>query len=219
MAREIRKETHFGIEREVIYENDRKVGEIHRESRFGGSVKREYDNSGRFVSESQRGQSLSGEPVERKYDRSGRFISETRRVEGVAGTVYRECDPDGNPISEMRRHRTLMGGVIKRINAIRGRKEESPSGWVSSGSATGGAYASPSPDSWNIGTLLLVLAWVVASVGGASFANRLLEGHPTFATVILAVLIWLICLPGALLALAVLLPIALVLFVLIAIFR
>lgn len=80
--REVRKETDFwGNEKEVIYENNQRVGEIKTEERggflgLGGeSVKVEYDSSGKevsYIKNEERGGFLGigAEPVEVRYDSS-----------------------------------------------------------------------------------------------------------------------------------------------------
>jgi hypothetical protein len=69
VTKEIRKEKDWlGNEKEVIYEDGEKTGEIHNEETlFGAPVKREYDNEGRRVSETRHEHTFGGTPVERTY--------------------------------------------------------------------------------------------------------------------------------------------------------
>lgn len=116
--REVRKETDFwGNEKEVIYEDGERVGEI-REAQRGGilgigsdPVKVEYDNSGNEISytkQEERGSFLGigGEPTEVRYDSANNEVGQSR-VEERGGFlsigsrhVRVEYDKDGNEISQ-----------------------------------------------------------------------------------------------------------------------
>jgi hypothetical protein len=62
VGKEIRKETDWlGNEKEVVYENNEKVGEIRNETTFWGTeVKREYNPEGERVSETRHKQTFFG---------------------------------------------------------------------------------------------------------------------------------------------------------------
>ena len=135
--REVRKETDFwGNEKEVIYENDRKVGEVKTEERSGffgiggESVKVEYDTSGSEVSYSKQEErggflGIGAEQVEVRYDSSNKEIGHSRVEErggffGIGGHHARvEYDNDQNEISqtntERRGHFLGIGGERVRV--------------------------------------------------------------------------------------------------------
>jgi hypothetical protein len=135
--REVRKETDlWGNEKEVIYENDRKVGEIRTEERGGvfgiGSeaVRVEYDNSGReagYTKQEERGGfiGIGSEQVEVRYDSSHREVSHSKVEErggflGIGGHHVRvEYDNDGNEVSHTNTERRGdflgMGGHRVRV--------------------------------------------------------------------------------------------------------
>ena len=127
--KEVRKETDFwGNEREFIYENDRKVGEIKTEERggvfgmFGGEpVKVECDNTGKEISytkQEERGGFLGigAEPTEVRYDSSDKEIGHSRVEErggllGIGGHHVRvEYDENGNEVSQTNTER--RGGFL-----------------------------------------------------------------------------------------------------------
>lgn len=88
--REVRRETDFwGNDKEVIYEDNRRVGELRVEERggfcgIGGErVKVEYDNNGREAFHSRQEErggilGIGAENVEVRYDSSGNKISHSR---------------------------------------------------------------------------------------------------------------------------------------------
>lgn len=155
MSREIRKEKDWwGDEKEVVYEDGHKVGEIRAEETLGGfgpTVKREYGNDGKRVSETRREETLGGfgPTVDRTYV-DGKRISETRREKTLGGfgpTVERTY-VDGKRISETRYVKTLggLGPTVKREYLVRrpGPQTQQGSGATSSDS---GGYASYSSES------------------------------------------------------------------------
>ena len=126
MSEEIRKETDFwGNEKEVIYKDGNKVGEIRREETFfglGPSVKREYDNAGNKVGETRREETLFGlgPTVDRTYAPDGEQISETRKEQtlfGLGPQVERSYDKQGRLLSETRYEKTFLGfgPTVKRV--------------------------------------------------------------------------------------------------------
>lgn len=125
MSREIRKETDWwGDEKEVIYEDNHRVGEIRTEETWGGfgpTVQRTYDTDGERISETRSEETWGGfgPTVQRTYDTDGKRISETRTEEtwgGIGPTVQRTYDTDGERISEIRREETWggFGPTVKR---------------------------------------------------------------------------------------------------------
>ena len=121
MTREIRKEQDFwDKEREVIYENDKQVGEIRHETTAFGPITVEYDNNNHKVSETRTGTDAFGESVERTYDPNGQLISETRHEKtAILGEpIDRTYAPDGSLISETSFHITALGERVKRVVLI-----------------------------------------------------------------------------------------------------
>jgi hypothetical protein len=135
--REVRKETDFwGNEKEVIYENNQKVGEVRTEERGGflgigaETVKVEYDNSGSETSYTrieERGGFLGigSEETQVRYDSSNQEIGQSR-VEarggflGMGGHHVRvEYDANGNEVSqtntELRGDFLGFGGDRRRV--------------------------------------------------------------------------------------------------------
>ena len=118
VGKEIRKETDWlGNEKEVVYENNEKVGEIRNETTFWGTeVKREYNPDGERVSETRHEQTFFGTPVDRTYNPDGERISETRHEQTFFGTpVDRTYDTDDDLLSETKRETTFWGTPVKRV--------------------------------------------------------------------------------------------------------
>lgn len=161
--REVRKETDFwGNEKEVIYENDRKVGEVKTEERggflgFGSeSVKVEYDNSGHEVSHSKQEErggflGIGAEQVEVRYDNTDIEIGHSRVEErggffGFGGHHVRvEYDNDQNEISQTNAERRgdFLGIGGERVRVTRYSKVEAPGGEGATGHAGSDYAASP----------------------------------------------------------------------------
>lgn len=99
MGRKIEKETSLGVEKRVIYEDEKKVGEIIRENTLGTDCDVEYDLSGNKVSSTYHTSNL-GIPVDVTSDPSGKFISETShtKIIGIDTDITR--DPSGKKIGE-----------------------------------------------------------------------------------------------------------------------
>lgn len=137
--REVRKETDFwGNEKEVIYEDNCKVGEIRTEARGGffgigaEPVKVEYDNSGQEVSYSKQEErggifGIGAEQVEVRYDNSDKEIIHSRIEErggllGIGAHHKRvEYDNDLNEISQTNTERRgdFLGIGGERIRVTR----------------------------------------------------------------------------------------------------
>jgi uncharacterized protein YraI len=116
--REIRKETGFwGGEKEVIYENGQKVGEIKSEERGGffgiggDTVKVEYNTNGDevgYTKQEERGGffGIGTEKVHVRYDAHGEEVGQSRVEEkggflGIGAHHVRiEYDTDGNEVSQ-----------------------------------------------------------------------------------------------------------------------
>jgi len=118
VGKEIKKETDWlGNEKEVIYEDNEKVGEIRNETTFWGTeVKREYNPEGERVSETRHEHTVFGTPVDRTYNPDGERISETRHEHTIFGTpVDRTYDTDKDLLSETKRETTFWGTPVKRV--------------------------------------------------------------------------------------------------------
>jgi hypothetical protein len=102
MGKKIRKETDLaGREREVIYEDGKRRGEIRQETTLSGqSVKREDDSYGKHVADTYYETTLTGQDVQTTYDaRSGRQIGQSHRETTLSGeTTYGQYDPGGNRV-------------------------------------------------------------------------------------------------------------------------
>jgi hypothetical protein len=126
--RQFRKETDFwGNEKEVIYRDGERIGEIRSEDRGGflgfGSetVRVEYDNSGNETSYSRQEErggflGVGAEPQEIRYDANDNELGHSRVEErggflGIGGDHVRvEYDNEGNELSTTRHER--RGGIV-----------------------------------------------------------------------------------------------------------
>jgi hypothetical protein len=120
--KEIRKEKDWlGQEKEVIYEDGKKTGEIREETTWTGTkVKREYDTEGKRVSEIRREKDWLGNDIDRTYNNDGKRISETRHeTDWLGNPVDRIYDNDGKLIAETSRGTTLWGAAIKKVHGKR----------------------------------------------------------------------------------------------------
>ena len=212
MNKEIRKETDgFGNEKEVIYEGGEKVGEIHEETdAYGTPIRREYDTSGTLVTETQYDKTYSGEDIQRTYGPDGKLIYETQHEETYTGEKVDRTYANGELIRETQRDSTYYGTPFKRVrefppsnrgttsSGYRTSMGTSPSSSYGFGSATKSSssfFSAVNPKVWAI---LILLIWVAVSWGGIFLANRMIEGNSSIFVWLLATVIWLICLPGAL---------------------
>lgn len=200
MSDEIRKETDFwGNEKEVIYRDGAKVGEIRHEETFfglGPSVKREYDNANNKVSETRREETFFGfgPTVDRTYTQNGERIRETRKEETLLGfgpQVERSYDKQGRLLSEARNEKTFFGfgPTVKRIrhtkqdstaNAIadRGKGELSSRGGSPTKSTSAGGNRKSSGIRWLWFLVIATVAGVIASRINSRFSMPVAELPP-----------------------------------------
>ena len=173
MAKEIRKEKDWlGREKEVIYEDKEKIGEIREEKTFWGkSVKREYNAGGEQVSETKPEHTWTGKPVDRTYSAdTGERLSETRHERTLSGklvdTTYNDS---GELISETRRERTFFGTPVKRVY------EKGRPGIETRASTSQSSYSSDAGYSGKRrGSRFGWLAWLRIGIIAAEFVPRIL---------------------------------------------
>jgi hypothetical protein len=131
----------------------------------------------------------------------------------------------GTGSGEMRRETTLSGSTVKRVfGGSSSAVERYTRAGTKGASLTGAAVSSIEMIAARFGVcgvIIQVVVWVLASCGGILAANYMVERYPSLWTYLFAAVIWLLCLPGALVALALgiaLLPIAFLISVLLRTF-
>ncbi|MEK6819859.1 MAG: hypothetical protein AABY03_01520 [Nanoarchaeota archaeon] len=117
MVREIKKEQGlldalFGIpEKEVIYEDGRKIGEIRQETTlFGDHVGRVYDTGGNKISETRQEKDWLGRDVRVTCDTKGNIIS--KQKETSEGTRIEQYDDKGRLKTITEHKKGLFGGNV-----------------------------------------------------------------------------------------------------------
>jgi hypothetical protein len=187
VSKEIRKETDWlGREKEVIYEDGEKTGEVRSETTFFGTpVKREYDSDGERVSETRHEHTLSGTPVDRTYDPDGERKSETRHEHTFFNSpIDRTYDNEGELIAETRRERTFFGTPVNRVYAREGPTASVPndSGRSESVSSYGHSAKPDNSSSWSAKQWMVIIVVILALVIGV-YLGSLSSSHVTFPDV------------------------------------
>ncbi|MEM2089757.1 MAG: hypothetical protein QXL88_01550 [Candidatus Pacearchaeota archaeon] len=114
MTKEIKKETDWlGREKDVIYENGKKVGEIrHEKTLFGKPVDRVYNKNGDCISEIRQEKTIWGTSKEVTYEPGifGNKISETKYEKDVFGRKKGVIYENGRKIGELKTEKGIFGG-------------------------------------------------------------------------------------------------------------
>lgn len=122
MAQEIRKETDWlGREKDIIYNDGKKVGETRHETTFWGNpIDRTYDKDGNRVSETRHETTLFGTSKEVTRDTEGNKISKTVYKETICGGKKGVIYQDGNKIGELKTEKGIFGGRKQVLNKSSG---------------------------------------------------------------------------------------------------
>lgn len=109
--KEIRKEIDWlGREKDVIYEDGKKVGETRHETNLWGTpVDRTYDNDGKRVSETTHETTFFGTSKEVTRDTRGKKLSETEYEEKLFGGKRGVIRQDGKKIGELETRKSFFG--------------------------------------------------------------------------------------------------------------
>ncbi|MEK6898369.1 MAG: hypothetical protein AABX28_03365 [Nanoarchaeota archaeon] len=117
MVREIKKEQGlldalFGIpEKEVIYEDGKKIGEIRQETTlFGDHVERVYDTRENKISETRQEKDWLGRDVKTTSDSRGNIISTQK--ETSEGTIIKQYDDNGKLRSTTKHEKRTFGNNV-----------------------------------------------------------------------------------------------------------
>lgn len=163
MGKETKKETDFwGNEKEVHYEDGKKVGETrYRETFWGNKVQDHYNSSGEKTGETRREEGLFSDKAVH-YDSEGKKTGYTKNDETFFGNkIQRHYDPSGHEVGKSHYEEGFFGGH-KKVHEGEYFKGGGEGGGGSG--AYGSSYGDSSPAS-GLGLLLGVLVCAAIGIG------------------------------------------------------
>lgn len=166
MGKSTKKETDFwGNEKEVHYEDGKKVGETkYRETFWGDKVQDHYDSSGNKTGETRREEAFFSDKAVH-YDSEGKKTGYTKNDETLFGSkIQRHYDTSGHQVGKSHYEEGFFGGH-KKVHDGEYFKGSSGGG---QGSSTSGASYSDSSSASGFGLAFLILICIIIGTGVVS---------------------------------------------------
>lgn len=209
------REGFFGGKYWVHFDDDgNEVGRSYeREGFFGGKYTEHHDESGSKVGRSEPTEGFLGGKYIDHYDESGSKVGSSEPKEGFFGGKYTDhYDESGSKVGRSERKEGFFGGKYvegqrdpQPFRAARGSQRNHTVDFSTGDEVVSSPQASSSSSVRHKSRgIILYLAWSIGSWGGVLLANRMVTD-----SMLVAALLWLICLPGAVVGI----PVMIVLFV------